>query len=422
MSAHVVGTYSTTFKKWPDRDFRDLSREAVLGALSDAGFDADRLAEAPVAVGAVFFGNCAMDAWGQSNIRGQVALNPLCREGVLPERVPITNVEGGCATGALALQGALRAVRAGDCDLALAVGVEKTLIPDDPVKTFKLFASGIDQRHPEEWQQFFTEQAAAVGQTFAPDPRRIIFLDVHAMQAKRHMERFGTTAEHLAHVASKNHHHGSLNPKAQYRFEVSVADALADKPAAPPLTRAMCAPISDGAAAVLVASDRWLSENTAARERAVRVRSCAVAGGAWRSIDAPGVARAAAERAFDAAGLTPADVQIAEVHDATAFCEIHHLEMLGLCPEGEGGAYAASGATALGGERPVNLSGGLESKGHPLGATGLGMIDELVAQLRGEAGDRQAPGDPSIALAHNAGGAIGFDEALCAVTLLERAR
>jgi acetyl-CoA acetyltransferase len=221
-------------------------------------------------------------------------------------------------------------------------------------------------------------------------------------------------------VAAKNHHHGALNPKAQFRFEVPVEKVLADKAVVTPLTRAMCAPISDGAAAVVLCSTRWLEAHGDQRERAVKIRACALAGGRYRDLGAPSVVQRAAAKAYAAAGLDGRAIQLAEVHDATSACELLHYEALGFCGRGEAGPYGTSGATALGGARPVNLSGGLVSKGHPLGATGLGQIDELVVQLRGEAQARQAPGAPTLALAQNAGGAIGWDEALCAVTVLER--
>jgi acetyl-CoA acetyltransferase len=223
-------------------------------------------------------------------------------------------------------------------------------------------------------------------------------------------------------VAAKNHHHGTLNPKAQFRFEVPVEAVLADKPVIAPLTRSMCAPISDGAAGAILCSRAWLEQqDKAIRDRAVLVRACALAGGRYRDLGQSSVVERAAQRAYSLAGIQGNAVQLAEVHDATSACELLHYEALGFCGRGESGPYAESGATALGGARPVNLSGGLVSKGHPLGATGLGQLDELVVQLRGEAGPRQAPGQPTLAVAQNAGGAIGWDEALCAVTVLERA-
>ncbi len=415
MDVYVVGSASTVFQRWPDRDFGDLAEEVVRDALEDAAIGGMN------AVERVWFGNCAMGVWGQANIRGQVALTGAMDAGLLAHGIPIINVEGGCATGALALHDAYHAVASGGAEVTLAVGVEKTWVAHDPAKSFALFQGGIDQLNPDRWRRFYTEGAAAHGLEFNPHPARVMFLDVHALVAQHHMKTYGTTVEQIAAVAAKNHHHGALNPKAQFRFEVPVDKVLADKPVIAPLTRAMCAPISDGAAAVVLGSGAWLKRQSAAvQRRAIRVRACALAGGRYRDLGESSVVERAANQAYARAGLEADAVRIAEVHDATSSCEVLHYEALGFCGRGEAGAYGASGATALGGARPVNLSGGLISKGHPLGATGLGQIDELVLQLRGEAGERQAPGEPDLALAQNAGGAIGWDEALCAVTLLSR--
>jgi acetyl-CoA acetyltransferase len=245
-------------------------------------------------------------------------------------------------------------------------------------------------------------------------------MDTYAMQAAWHMRHHGTTREQIAFGASKNHAMGALNPKAQYRFELTPEQVLADREVSWPLTRSMCSPIGDGAAAALLCSAQVLAELPAAvRERAVRVRASALSGGKYRALDEPGLSQVAARKAYAAAGIGPQDVDVAEVHDATSFCEIYQSEMLGFCDIGQGGPFVGSGATALGGRMPINLSGGLVSKGHPVGATGLSMVYELVQQLRGECGARQVPG-ADIALAENGGGVIGFDEAACCVTVLQR--
>jgi acetyl-CoA acetyltransferase len=414
-SAFVVGTASTRFQRWPDRSFRDLADAVVRGVIADAGLEDGQQ------ISACTFGNCAMDTWGQSNIRGQVALRPLMAAGVLPERLAIINVEGACATGSVALHQAVQAVRAG-ADLALAVGVEKVFHADDPKKTFALFQGGADQLHPDEWQGFFAEQGARTGLPFAPHPYRLWFLDVHALQAQAHMRAHGTTVAQLATIASKNHGHSVDNPLAQYQVAMSRDHILADKAVVEPFTRSMCSPVSDGAAAVLVASPAWVARQAAAiRDRAVAVRACALVGGAWRDLEAPAVVWPAAAAALREAGISGADLDLAEVHDSTAYCELVATEALGLCAPGQGGPLAESGATTLGGRVPVNTSGGLESKGHPLAATGLSMVHEVAVQLRGEAGARQVAG-ATLAAAQNAGGLVGYDEALCGVTVLERVR
>ncbi len=410
---YILATSCTAFGKRPDDSFQALTREAYLDVLRDAGL------ENGDDIGMSWFGNCGMGTFGQRNIRGQVCFTPLVREGLFPERVGMINVEGGCATASMAFHGAWKDVMSGDCELSLAIGVEKTFVPGDPSRVQEIYAGGIDQLKPEEWHEYYAQRGKEAGKPFEPGSGTI-FMDTYAMQAAWHMKHHGTTREQIAFAASKNHHHGSLNPKAQYRFEVSPDEALADREISWPLTRSMCAPIGDGAAAALLCSGDWLrAQPQAVQDRAVKIRASVLTGGKYRRPDEPGLSRVAALRAYATAGLTPADVDLAEVHDATSFCEIYQAEMLGFCEDGQGGAYVASGATALGGARPINLSGGLVSKGHPVGATGLSMIHELALQLRGEAGARQAD-KARIALAENGGGVIGFDEAACSVIMLEK--
>lgn len=412
---YIIGVSCTPFGKHPGLSFKDLTRQAYLEALADAGLpDGDRIGQA-------WFGNCGMGHFGQHNIRGQVCFTPLVREGLFPQRVPMINVEAGCATASMALHGAWKDVRSGDVGLSLAIGVEKTFIPGDAERVQQIFQGGIDQFDSEEWLAYYRDAGERSGKPFAPQQSGgTLFMDTYAMQAAWHMRRHGTTREQIAFGAAKNHTAGARNPKAQYRFEMTPEQVMADREVSWPLTRAMCAPIGDGAAAALLCSHAVLAELPAAvRERAVRVRASALSGGKYRALDEPGLSQTAARKAYAAAGIGPGDVDVAEVHDATAFCEIYQAEMLGFCEIGQGGPFVGSGATALGGRVPINLSGGLVSKGHPVGATGLSMIYELVAQLRGECGERQVAG-ADIALAENGGGVIGFDEAACAVTVLQR--
>lgn len=411
---YVVGVYSTEFRKWPNRSFKDLTREAYLGVLADAALDDGRMIES------AWFGNCGMGTWGQGNIRGQVCMTPLVREGLFPERAPTVNVEGGCATASMALHGGYLEILAGQKDIAIAIGVEKTFYPDNPAKMMEIFENGIDQMDPDEWRDYYAAAGETSGKPFAPGPDRTVFMDTYAMQACYHMKRYGTTQAQIAASAAKNHTIATSNPKAQYRFPMTVEQVLADRPVSYPLTRAMCAPIGDGAAAAILVSGEALRDMPAAtRARAVKVRASVLTGGKYRSLDEPSLSRVAADRAYRLAGLSPADIDVAEVHDATSFCEVYQAEMLRFCPEGQGGAFVASGATALGGKIPINTSGGLVSKGHPVGATGLSMTYELVTQLRGEAGERQVAG-AELALQENGGGVMGFDEAACAVIVYEK--
>lgn len=415
---YIVATACTPFGKHADRSFHDLARTAYLDALADCSLAASDAA----LIEQAWFGNCGMGQWGQGGIRGQVVFTPLVDEGLFPERVPMVNVEGGCATASFAFHGAVKDVLSGQCEVSLALGVEKLVSPDDPARTAQIFATGIDQLDPQRWLDYYARAGEAAGKPFAPGPGRTVYMDTYAMQAAWHMRAHGTTQRQIAAGAAKNHHHGSLNPLAQYRFEMSVDEVLADREVSWPLTRAMCAPLGDGAAAAIVCSEAALANfPRSTQARGVRVRASELAGGKYRRLDEPGLSRIAADKAYARSGLRPADIDLAEVHDATSFCEIFQLEMLRLCPDGQGGRFVESGATALGGRLPVNVSGGLVSKGHPVGATGLSMIHEVCLQLRGEAGARQVPG-AAVGLVENGGGVIGFDEAACAVHVLEKSR
>lgn len=412
---YLIGAFSSVFSKRSDDSVKDLTREAYRGVLSDAGLIDSNDIES------CWFGNCGMWVEEQGSIRGQVCLTPLVREGLFPERVPVINVEGGCATASLALNGAWKDIAAGTVDMVLALGVEKTFYPNNPAQSVRLFEGGIDQYDKSEWQDYYVAAGKTVGKRFEPGSDRSIFMDTYAMQACHHMQRYGTTQAQIAAAAAKNHCHGALNPRAQYRFEMTVEDVLADREVSWPLTRAMCAPIGDGAAGALLVSARRLRDlPSAVRERAVRVVATSLSGGKYRALEEPGLSRFAAQKAYRQAGLDPAAIDVAEVHDATSFCEIYQAEMLGFCDEGQGGVFIESGATRLDGVLPINTSGGLVSKGHPVGATGLSMIAELAEQLRGEAGERQVLG-AHTALAENGGGVVGFDEAACSVVILQRA-
>lgn len=414
-SVYVIGVACTPFGKFPDTGFKALTRQVYLDVLADAG-----LADGG-AIEQAWFGNCGLGAVGQSSIRGQVCFTPLVREGLFPQRVPIINVEGGCATASMAFHGAWKDILSGQCSLSLAIGVEKTWFPDDASITQRIFDGGIDQLDRHEWIEYYQQAGLHAGKPFAPESAKgTVFMDTYAMQAAYHMKAWGTTREQIAAAAAKNHDMGALNPKAQYRFTMTPQQVLEDREISWPLTRAMCAPIGDGAAAALLCSEAFLRQQSpAVQERAVKVCASVLTGGKYRALDEPGLSAVAAHRAYAQAGMGPEDISLAELHDATAFCEIFQAEMLGFCEAGKGGPFVASGATSLGGAIPINLSGGLVSKGHPIGATGLSMIYEITSQLRGEAGERQCQG-ADVGLAENGGGVMGFDEAACSIVILRR--
>lgn len=418
--AYIVGVSNTVFGKHADKSFNDLVRMAYVDVLEDCGITASPGGGALIEQ--AWFGNCGMGAWGQGGIRGQVCFTPLVEGGLFPERVPMINVEGGCATASFAFHGAWKDIISGETQVSLAIGVEKLFSPDDPSRIPAIFGAAIDQLHPERWLEYYRRAGQESGKPFETGPERTVFMDTYAMQAAWHMKRYGTTQRQIAIGASKNHYHGSLNPKAQYRFEVSVDKVLADREISYPLTRSMCAPIGDGAAAAILCSEAALANFPAhVQARAVKIRTSKISGGKYRKLDEPGLSMIAANKAYAATGLKPQDFDLVELHDATSFSEFYQLEMLGFCPEGTSGAFVESGATTLGGKIPVNVSGGLVSKGHPIGATGLSMIYETCTQLRGEAGKRQIK-DAALGLIENGGGVIGFDEAACAITILEKDR
>jgi len=413
-NVYVIGSYSTRFKKWLDRSMKDLTRETYLGVLEDAEMkDGGDIEFA-------WFGNCAMGAlWDQHCIRGQVCISPLVEEGLFPERIPIINVEGACATASMAFHGAWKDILSGQCDLSLAIGVDKFYHPDMERVLFA-YEQGIDRIEKERLVNDYEAVAKECGREFRLGPGHTIFMDTYAMQACWHMWKHGTTQRQIAIAASKNHKNGSLNPKAQYQFEVPVEKVMEDYVVSYPLTRSMCAPIGDGGAAALLCSEDYFKGLPAkVKERAVEVKASVMASGKHRSISEPSLSQWAAERAYHMAGIGPQDVHVGEVHDATAFCEIYQSEMLGFCPIGEGGRFIESGATALGGSIPLNTSGGLVSKGHPVGSTGLSMIYEIVTQLRGEAGPRQVS-KARVGITENGGGVISTEEFTCSIILLEK--
>jgi len=411
----ILGIYSTPAGRFPEKSPKDLVRDAYVGALKDARIGGST-------IGHVWFSNMMLDFWGQPNVKGQVCLLPLVEDGLLPASVATTNVEAACASASMAFNGAWKDILSGQCDVSLAIGMEKMHAPDRRAEFFVRLEKGTDWLDPEAWQELYAKSGAGCGASFAPSPDRSIALDIYALWAKTHMTRYGTTAHQIAAAAAKNHTNSVCNPRAQYRFPMDVDAVLADRMVCDPLTRAMCAPIGDAAAAALLCSSAFLRGLPAdVRRRAVRVRGHAVSGGrfkaSWEDERAPVLA---VRRAYQMAKLAPSDLNLVELHDATSFAEIHLVEDLGLCPRGQGGPFTASGATARDGQIPVNPSGGLVSRGHPIGATGLMMMNELCIQLRGEAAAMQVP-NARIALAENGGGLIGNDLAACAVTILEAA-
>jgi acetyl-CoA acetyltransferase len=408
---YILGAGMIRFGKYADRSIKQLVAEAVQSLGEDVEVKKEDIQ-------AAWFSNSAWGVnQGQHCIRGQVALAPLGIQGI-----PITNVENACAGASNAVHGAWMGIKAGLYDLTLAIGVEKMWNPDDKKKMFESFMAGMDVEFGQAMINAFKADAAkkakeAKAESGEKAGGHSAFMDIYAMAARAHMERYGTTQRQLAVIAAKNHHHGSLNPLAQYQIDMTVEEVLEDYPIAFPLTRSMCAPIGDGATAALLCSQKALGKYPGARP--VRILASTLASGSLPESGLDYITRRLSRKAYEIAGVGPEDIDVVEVHDATSFGELAQVEGLGLCPEGEGGPFAESGATALGGTIPINTSGGLECRGHPIGASGIAQLYELITQLRGEAGPRQVEG-ARIALAENGGGFIGeFDAAMC-IHILEK--
>ncbi|MBB3042857.1 thiolase family protein [Nocardioides soli] len=392
----VAGVHMTRFAKMPEETVRTMAEAVVAGALADAGVGPDQ-------VGATYFGNAISGViTGQEMVRGQSALR---NTGVLGG--PVFNVENACSSSSSAFNLAWQTVASGQADVVLVVGAEKMTEPSG-LRAMQALESAVDLEEVDVLKSRLGERA---------DGDRSFFMDLYAGTARGYLERTGATAADFAQVSVKNHLHSSLNPHAQFRKTTTVEEVLASRTIVDPLTLLMCSAIGDGAAAVVLCAEDRLQTD---RDRIEVLASVVTSGYARQetAFEDSAVVRAAA-RAYDLAGVGPEDLQLVELHDAAAPAELVLYEELGLCPRGDGAKLLASGATTLGGRLPVNTSGGLLGKGHPVGATGCAQITEIAEQMWGRAGDRQVP-DVRLALAENGGGYIGSDSAAAVVTILSR--
>lgn len=401
----ILGIGMTPFGRHLDKTHEQLTQAAVRLALEDAGIDG-------AAIDMAVYANVIQGFFaGEMSIPGEYALRPLGISGVRG-----FHIEAACASSTMGLHLAIDYVRAGLAEMALVVGVEK-LYSDDRAKRFAVFQQPRDLVEARGYLERTRDLLVPVpADKVAASPN--VLMEAYAAQARLHMGTYGSTQPQIAAVAAKDHAHSQFNPLSQYRDPMSVAQILAAPQVAWPLTNPMCAPISDGASAAIVCSAAVARRfsGTAIRVLAVESRT-----GTDRAPDdyANHVTRKVAALAYERAGVGPADIDLAEVHDASSIGEMIQTEALGLCPPGEAGLAAERGETALGGRVPVNVSGGLVSKGHPLAATGVGQIHELVTQLRGKAGKRQVAG-ARIAVAENSGGFYGVEDGMSAVTILAR--
>jgi len=408
MNAVVAGVGMTSFGKHVDIGLKALGAAAVQAALDDAGMIGTDLEAAYV--GSAVAGLIT----GQECILGQVILRSLGLG-----KLPVINVENACASGSTALQQACAMVSTGCYDVVLVLGVDKLHHPDR-TRTQAALAGAVDI---ESFAPLLERLRAGVGPgpdaagTTRNGERRSLFMDMYAQSARAHMARYGTTVEQFAGVSAKNSFHGSLNPRAQFRDVLSVEDVLRSPMVAEPLTRPMCSPIGDGAAAAVIVSEA--KARKLGITNPVRVLAGVLRSGWDHGDDGDSVSALCAREAYEEAGVGPEHLDVVECHDASAPSEVIFYETLGLCREGGGGRLVAAGDTRLGGRIPVNPSGGLLRKGHPIGATGVAQIVELTEQLQGRSGKRQVDG-ARVALAHNGGGILGTDAAAMCVTILSR--
>ena len=457
---YVIAAHTIKFGRYYEKSIKDLAAETITTSLKESCLDKKDIQ-------ALWFSN---SGWGygkgQDSIRAQVALRPL---GI--EAIPMTNVENACAGGSTAFHHAWIGVASGLYDITMAVGAEK-LHDTNKMKVFAGFLGGLDienitdiianisfygmnnedranmKAHIEKYAHLAPQKKSKkkqslkdrlqeykdmfkvyirmvdmLGSETVKEMRKLFsgdhspFMDVYGFAARQHMKKYGSTPEQLAIIASKNHFNSSLNPNAQYNFTVTQEQVLADRMVTWPLTRSMCAPIGDGAASAILCDESTVKK-LGLVSQAVKVRASILGSGRERDFDGIDIGERLSKIAYEKSGLGPEDMHMAEVHDATAYGELHQAEALGFCPEGEGGVFAQSGATSLGGKIPINTSGGLESRGHPVGASGLAQIHELVTQLRGNAGQRQVE-NCRLAIAENGGGALGQEEAAMCIHILE---
>lgn len=408
----IAGTGMTRFGKHLDRGLKSLAAEAITEAITDAGINVSQLQ-------AAYMGNAAAGVMtGQVLIPGQVVLR-----GMGIGRIPVVNIENACATSATAFQQAVQMIALGAYDVVLVAGFEK-LHSKDKARTFSVFHGAVDLEAIDDVLAMLRANLARTGSDadLAEAGRsRSLFMDLYAGMARDFMARHGVTQRDFASVAAKNSFHGSLNPKAQFQEEMTVDQVLAAPMIVDPMTRPMCAPIGDGAAALVLVSGK-AAQQLGLRDK-VRVLSSVLASGwDYGPEDADEKARLVpmvAAQAYEAAGVGPTEVDVVELHDASAPAELIYYEHLGLAATGEAAALLNSGATRLGGRVPVNPSGGLLRKGHPIGASGCAQLVELTDQLRGRCGARQVEG-ARTALAENGGGWIGEDAAAIVISVLQK--
>jgi len=407
----VIGVGMTRFGKYFEKGIKDLVAEAAEKAIADGGI-------AKKDIEAAYVGSAAAGIMtGHEQIKAQVTLNAM---GI--EEIPMYNIENACSSSSSAFNLACTAVGAGIYDCVLVVGFEKLYDPDK-MKSFMALGSAVDidmlKMIMEDPSQMEKRLPAGADEVFSQGSgkSRSIFMDMYAYYTRKKMESFGLTQEHLAMIAVKSHKNGALNPHAQYQKEVSLEEVLASGEVAYPLTKMMCSPVGDGASAAILCSKKKAAEFTT---QPVWVAASLVGSGKPSTTDLDdNITSRLAPKLYEKAGIGPQDIDVIEVHDATSPSEIIFLTDLKICPGEDAARWIESGYLDIDGKIPTNTSGGLASKGHPIGATGCGQIHEIVNQLRGTAGKRQVK-EPKIGMTHNGGGILGVDAAAMALHIFKR--
>jgi acetyl-CoA acetyltransferase len=374
----VIGVGMIPFGKYPDRKLSDLGWPAVKAAIVDAGIE-------PRKIEVAFCGTALGGMMSGQRILGRMGLTGL----------PIVNVENACSSSSTAFRQGVMAIRSGQYDVVLVIGVEK----------LSKFGGGTLPLEEEDWE---------VSQGLSMPA-------LYAMRAQRYMHDFGLTSKQLALVSVKNRRHGALNSDAQMRKPVTLEEVLSARMIAEPFTLLQCCPTGDGAAAAILCASSVAKQF---RTDLVQVVASDVTSGKYmtgfRDMTIPEITVRGAKEAYEESGIGPRDVDLAEVHDAFSIAELLYYEAFGFCERGAAGAFIESGASTFGGEVVVNSSGGLLAKGHPVGATGAAQVVEVVRQLRGEAGPRQVEG-AKVGLAHATGGGVsGFDHGACSIHIFAR--
>lgn len=424
---YIIGVGMTKISK-QGGSYEEMTTTAVGEAMTDAGLSIDDGGDRRK-IGGIWYANCAQGMLtSQHSIRGQVVLRRLGFEGM-----PVTNVENACASATTSLNQAVNHVLAGVSDVALAVGIEK-MTPDFedlpnhpeieaalPYMGLSAFWNGCEQDKKNEYiERWRREKSKITGVPFEDTDvgvGRSPFMDYYAVKTLKMMKKYGWTQTQLAGVCAKTHHMSTMNPKAQYTRDFSIEEVLNDKPITYPLTRAMCAPTGEGCAAAVICSERYLKERRGINGPILILASVLVSGRERGDFDID-ISGRAAEIAYKKASLAPGEIDIIELHDATTFGEIYQSAQAGFCSMEEAAEFCSSGATGLNGEMPTNTSGGLISRGHPVGCTGLAQVYEIVTQIRGRAGKRQVVG-ARVGMHINGGGVIGVEEAALGAHILK---